>query len=124
MAISLAFTAGAMAQTMSKNEYKSAMDGIAGVYKSANACCGYLVGNAKDICKAEGSGNEKVAKAELEANYKPSVDARYKMRVAMADANYAVAKEKCDDFAGNVKDVCVKESMAAAVTAKATQKHE
>lgn len=46
------------------------------------------------------------------------------MRVAMADANYAVAKEKCDDFAGNVKDVCVKESMAAAVTAKATQKHE
>ena len=65
--IGLAFGAGAMAQTMSKDEYKSAKDGIAAEYKSGKAACGSLSGNAKDICKAEAGGNEKVAKAELEA---------------------------------------------------------
>ena len=122
MAIGLAFSAGAMAQTMSKDEYKSAKDGIAAEYKSAKAACGSLAGNAKDICKAEASGNEKVAKAELEAKYKPSVEARYKVRVARANADYAVAREKCDDAAGNVKNVCVKEAKVAAVAAKADAK--
>jgi hypothetical protein len=37
--------------------------------------------------------------------------------VAKAEAAYVVAKEKCDDQAGNAKDVCVKE--AKAVEAKA-----
>ena len=45
MAIGLAVTAGAVAQTMSKDEYKSAKDGIAAEYKSANAACGSLAGN-------------------------------------------------------------------------------
>jgi hypothetical protein len=34
----------------------------------------------------------------------------------------AVAKERCDDSAGNVKDVCVKEAKAAHVSAKADAK--
>ena len=50
------------------------------------------------------------------------MDASYKVRVARADADYAVAREKCDDLAGNVKDVCVKEAKAAAVAAKADAK--
>jgi hypothetical protein len=33
-----------------------------------------------------------------------------------------VAKEKCDDKAGNEKDVCVKEAKAALVRAKADAK--
>jgi hypothetical protein len=35
--------------------------------------------------------------------------------MAKVDADYAVAKEKCDDFSGNAKDVCVKEAKAAQV---------
>ncbi len=122
VAISLAFSAGAMSQNMSKEQYQRGKDNIAAQYKSSSATCGSLSGNAKDICKVEASGNEKIAKAELEAEYKPSVDARYKARVARADANYAVAKEKCDDMAGNVKDVCLKEANAASVAAKADAK--
>lgn len=121
MAIGLAFSAGAMAESV-PNEYQSGKDGIAAEYKSAKAACGYLSGNANDICRAEAGGNEKVAKAELEAKYKPSVNARYKVRLARADADYSVAMEKCDDSAGNVKDVCVKEAKAAAVAAKADAK--
>jgi hypothetical protein len=122
VAISLAFSAGAMSQNMSKEQYQRGKDNIAAKYKSSSASCGSLSGNAKDICKAEASGNEKVAKAELEAEFKPSVDARYKARVARADANYAVAKERCDDMAGNIKDVCVKEANAATVADKADAK--
>ena len=119
IAIGLAFSAGAMAQTMSKDEYKSGKNGIAAEYKSAKAACASLAGNAKDVCKLEASGWEKVAKAEFEAQYKPSVNADYKARVARADAAYAVAKEKCDDAAGNVKDVCVKQAKAAGVAGRA-----
>ena len=39
------------------------------------------------------------------------------MSVVKAKSAYAVAKERCDDSAGNVKDVCVK--AAQAVEAKA-----
>ena len=34
---------------------------------------------------------------------------------AKADATYNVAKEKCDDKAGNAKDVCVQEAKAIEV---------
>ena len=119
VAIGLVFSAGAMAQNMSKEGYAAGKQDIAAKSKSAMAACGTLSGNAKDICKAGASGNEKVARAELEARYKPSNDNSHKVRIAKADADYSVAKERCDDRAGNVKDVCVKEAKAAEVAAKA-----
>jgi len=61
LAIGFAFSAGAMAQTMSKDQYKSARDGIAAEFKAAKTACGSLAGNAKDICMAGASGKEKIA---------------------------------------------------------------
>mgnify|MGYP003393670358 CR=1 FL=1 len=122
VAIGLAFSAGALAQAMSKEEYKAGRDAIAADYKAAKEGCTPLSGNASDICKAKASGMEKVAKAELDAKNKPSRDANYKVRVARADADLAVAKEKCDDLGGNVKDVCVKQAKADAVAVKADAK--
>jgi hypothetical protein len=124
MAISLAFSTGAIAQNMSKDDYKAGKDKIAAEYKSAKAVCDSLSGNPKDICVADAKGKEKVAKAELEAGYKPSNKATYEVSVAKAEADYAVAKERCDDLAGNAKDVCVKEAKAAETTAKANAKAE
>jgi hypothetical protein len=119
IAICLAFSTGAMAQSMSKDQYKSGTDGIAAEYKSARAACGSLSGNANGLCRAEASGKEKVAKAELRAKYQPSEDASYRVRVARADADHSVAREKCDDQTGDVKDVCVRQAKDAAVAAKA-----
>ena len=107
---------------MSREEYKAGKDRIAADYKSAKAGCATFSGNAKDICIAEAKGNEKVAKAELEAVYQPSSKHRYDVNVAKADAEYAVAKEKCDDKAGNDKKVCMKEAKAAETRAKADAK--
>jgi hypothetical protein len=121
-AVSLALSTGAMAQSMSKDDYKASKDKIVVEYKQSKTSCSSLSGNAKDICMAEAKGNEKVANAELETSYKPTTKNRYEARVAKAEANYAVANERCDDLAGNAKDVCVKEAKAAEVAAKADAK--
>lgn len=122
LAVSLAFSAGAMAQSLSKNDYKAGQDKIAAEYTLAKTRCAPLSGNPKDICVAEAKGTEKVALAELEASYKPTRENRYEALVAKAEADYAVAMERCDDKAGNTKDVCVKEAKAAQTTAKADAK--
>ena len=107
---------------MSHDQYKAEKDRIESQYKADSAHCKSMKGNADDVCKAEAKGKEKVATAELEANYKNTAKARYDARVAQADADYDVAKEKCDDMSGNQKDVCVKEAKAAHTKAKADAK--
>ena len=120
--VSLAFSAGVMAQNITRTEYKAGQDRISKDYKQAKAGCDGLSGNTEDICNVEAKGNEKVALAELETQYKPSVKNHYNLRVARAEADYAVANERCDDSAGNVKDVCVEEAKAAETAAKADAK--
>jgi hypothetical protein len=71
---------------------------------------------------AEAKGKENVAKAELEGSYKPTKKTRYNVSIAKAQADYSVAREKCDDKAGNDKDVCIKEAKAAQIAANADAK--
>lgn len=122
LVIGLALSSGASAANMSKDQYKAEKDGISATYKSDQENCKSMSGNAKDICMAEASGKEKVAKAELEANYKPSSKARLKVREEKVEADYKIALEKCDDKGGNLKDVCVKEAEASMKSAKADAK--
>jgi hypothetical protein len=122
IATALLFSAGAHAAEMTKAEYKSGNDRIALDYKAAKEACKSLSGNAADVCKLQAAGQSKTAKADLTATYKPSIDSRYKAAVARAKADYAVAKERCDDLAGNVKDVCVKEAKAVEVASLADAK--
>jgi len=121
-AIALAFSAGAQAASLSKAEFSAGKSTIATEYKSAKAGCDSFAANAKDICLAEAKGREHVAKAELDAAYKPGVKARYNVGIAKAEADYSVAREKCDDKAGNDKGVCVKEAKAVEVKALADAK--
>lgn len=107
---------------MSKADYTQALKDADAQYKTANDACKSLSGNAKDVCVAEAKGNQKVTKAEAEAAYKNTPKARENARIARAEANYKVATEKCDDLAGNPKDVCVKEAKATLVKAKADAK--
>jgi osmotically-inducible protein OsmY len=111
LSIGLAFSAGA-AVAMTKDEYKSAKSSIASQYKADQAACKPMTGNAKDICKAEAKGKEKVAKAELEQSYKPSAKHSRDVTKAKAEAEYAVAKERCDDKAGADKKACIKDAKA------------
>jgi hypothetical protein len=102
----------AHAATGDKAAYKASKDSISAAYKADKKACDSLSGNAKDICMEEAKGKEKVAKAEAEYAYTGKPKDQNAIAVAKADAAYGVAKEKCDDLAGNPKDVCVKEAKA------------
>lgn len=118
----LAVSSAAFAASMSKEDYRARKAQISDTYKVDKKACGALAGNAKDICQAEAKGKEKVAHAEVEYQYTGKPRDNEKLAKAKADAAYEVAKEKCDDLAGNPKDVCVKQAKANHVSAKADAK--
>ena len=107
---------------MARTEYSASKTRISADYKADKAVCAPMAGNARDICIEEAKGKEKVARAELEYGYTGKSRDQNKVLVAKAEASYAVAKEKCDDKAGNAKDVCVKEAKAVEVKALADAK--
>jgi hypothetical protein len=107
---------------ISKDAYDQAVKNADAQSKMDKDACASRSGNAKDICLAEATGKEKVAKADAEAAYKNTPKDREAARVARGEATYNVVKEKCDDLAGNAKDVCVKEADATLVKAKADAK--
>ena len=117
-AASGAFAAG----TMSKADMSAAKDRISADYKAEKSACARFSGNEKDVCMERAKGKEKVARAELAFNDTGKESDANKLAVAHADASYAVAKEMCDDKAGNVKDVCVTEAKSAHTKALADAK--
>lgn len=112
----------AYAATMTKADYKADKTRISADYKTDKAACASQAANAKDICLQEAKAKEKVALAELEYGYTGKAADRTKVLVAKAESAYAVAKERCDDQAGNAKDVCVMEAKAIEVKALADAK--
>ncbi len=108
--------------SMTKDGYAQAKKDADAQYTTDKTACSSLSGNAKDICIAEAKGKDSIAKAEAAAAYENTPKAREATRVAYAQANYDVSMEKCDDLAGNRKDVCVQEAKAALVKGKADAK--
>lgn len=122
ISLTLGFGVGAGAQGISKEAYKMGQEKIESDYVSAKVECDAMTANPHDICIARAKGAERVARAELEANYKPSAKTRNQIRVTRAKSDYTVAREQCDELAGNAKDVCIKEAKARQVAALADAK--
>jgi hypothetical protein len=101
-----------------KANYKAAKENAEATYKVARDKCNTLASNAKDVCIAEAKANENRSKANAEAQYENTPKARMKARIAAAEADYDVAKEKCNAHTGNAKDVCIKEAKAVYTKAK------
>jgi hypothetical protein len=112
----------ASADTMAKADYKAEKARIDSAQAADMTRCTQLSGNANDICKIEVNGAQKVAMADLKARNEGTKSAAYDSRVVRAKVAYDVAKEKCDDLAGNDKDVCVKAAKSAEVAALADAK--
>jgi len=111
-ALLLTCALGAAAAPLSKADYKASKADIENKFKADKKACNVHADNAKDICVEEAKGAERVAKAELEANYEPSTKHTIAVQEAKAKATLAIAKEKCDDQNGNAKAVCRKEADA------------
>jgi hypothetical protein len=112
----------AQAATMTKADYQAGKTRISAAYKADTPACAPLAANAKDICLEEAKAKEKVARAQLEYSYTGQSSDQNEVSVAKAESAYAVAKEKCDDKAGNDKDVCLKEAKAVEIKALADAK--
>jgi hypothetical protein len=121
------FAGGASAaDTGNKATYDQAKASAKAAYDADKKACDSLNGNAKDICVAQAKAKRTRVEENAEAAYKNTPKAREEAIHEIAEADYEVAKERCDDKAGNEKDVCVKEATAAMTRAqadaKATQK--
>lgn len=68
--------------------------------------CEALTGNYKDVCIKQAKATRVAAEADAKAD-KKAIQARTDARDDKMTAEYKVAREKCDAFAGAVKDRCV-----------------
>jgi hypothetical protein len=116
-----AFAAGAHAAG-DKSAYDQAKSSAKATFEAAKTKCDALKDNAKDICVAEAKAARTRTEVDAEAVYKGTPKAREHAIHEIAEADYKVAKERCDDKTGNDKDVCVKVAKAALTKAKADAK--
>jgi hypothetical protein len=114
--------AAVQAQTLSPAAYQQARTELQSSFRIEREACDAMAGNAKDICVETAKGREKVAMAHLE--YQRNGDARQlaKFSEARLEARYDIAKERCDDQAGNAKDLCLSQARAERDKAAADQK--
>ena len=70
------------------------------------ARCNALTGNDKDVCISQAKATLISVQADAKADSK-TIEARADARADKQTAAYKVALEKCDAFAGAVKDNCV-----------------
>jgi len=76
-------------------------------YEVDETRCKALAGNDKDVCIQRAKSTKVAALADAKAD-KKVVEARTNAREDKRIAEYKVAAEKCDAFAGSAKDDCVK----------------
>ena len=112
----------ALAASMSDADYRGAKERIAAEYKAAAASCDRLRDNAKDVCREQAKGQERVASAELEYNRSGEQKDATRLANEKADAEFRVARERCDERSGNDKDICVTEAKTAHAKALADAK--
>lgn len=102
----------AFAQT-DRAAYKSAWDKTEADYKAAKDRCKSMKGNAEDVCKEE--AKVALAKAQLDVTqqYKNNASDVSRAQHKLAEAEYDLAKEKCDDLSGSAKSSCKSEAKAS-----------
>ena len=109
----------AMATEMTRGEYKAREAHILANYEADRQKCGAGIGNGVDLCVAKARGARKVASAELEAAYKPSLATNYDAAIARAQAAYSITNEECNDKDAMTRKVCERVAKAALERAEA-----
>jgi len=109
----------ALAAGMTRSEYKVQEIRIEAAYAADRQKCGAGIGNGVDLCVAKARGARKVASAELEAAYKPSLATNYDAAIARAQAAYSITNEECNDKDAMTRKVCERVAKAALERAEA-----
>jgi hypothetical protein len=112
----------AHAAPISREAHRAQELRIEAEYDAAQARCKPLKGNARDVCKEQVRGVRDIEQAELALQYKPTVENDEKLRIAKAEATYAVSLQKCKPLDGNAREICRKDAKAVMAGAKAEAK--
>ncbi|WP_426190140.1 BON domain-containing protein [Massilia sp. DWR3-1-1] len=87
--------------------YRNVTQKAAADFKLATNACKDMSGNAKNVCMEEAKAARAHTEADAVAQYNNTSAGRAKARNAVADADFAVAKAKCQDASGAEKDSCL-----------------
>lgn len=97
---------------MSPLDYGASKKAIESETRIAISLCGDKEGQDREICKAEARADDRVRKADLEAQYRGTVSAATDARLARAKAQFEVAKVKCADQRSEEKISCLRSARA------------
>ena len=109
IAVLLGFGAGAFAADSHEEQYDRARKEAKTRYDAALAKCDRLDGNQADVCEQRAEANYTKEKAAAEAR-RDSAEAGQEGAAKSSEADYKVAKEKCDSLAGSSKDYCLEQA--------------
>lgn len=91
-------------------------------YRTATAKCDARSGNEKDICMAEARLMRTRTEADALSKYNNSPAGRARARTNVADAEYDLAKARCDAKSGADKDSCMDNAKSVHTAALADAK--
>jgi hyperosmotically inducible protein len=102
--------------------YRNVTQKAASEYKAATAKCDVKKGNDKDVCMAEAKAERARTESNAVAKYNNSEQGRASARNKVAEADYEVAKVKCDAKSGADKDSCLDNAKSVRTAALADAK--
>ncbi len=93
---------------MSPSDYGLGKRAIEAETRLALARCRDVAAMARDVCKAEARGEERIKKAELNARYHGTVMSQDEVRMVRAKAVYDIAKARCGSRTGEERIDCLR----------------
>ena len=87
---------GVNAQSMNKDKYVALNENIKLEYQASKKRCEPLTKSDASFCQLKAEAARNIARAELEADFKPTIQNRYNANMIEASANYAVASKQCE----------------------------
>ena len=102
-ASSVAQAQGSRLSAEQKNEMEQRIEATAQADKEA---CESMHGNVQDVCRIQAKWKEQIAKADLEFKHSGSDSDRAKLVDVKAEAEYEIARERCENLPANSWDAC------------------
>ena len=110
---------GVHAVPVSKEAYRVQGLRIEAEYDAARTRCKPLEGSAREVCREQARGARDVRQAELALQYQPTPDNDEKLRIARAEAAYAVSLQRCKPLDGSAREVCRQDAREVLADARA-----
>jgi osmotically-inducible protein OsmY len=104
--------------------YRNLTQKAESAYRAATAKCDARSGNDKDVCMAEARLTRTRTEADALSKYNHTAASHAKARANVADAEYDLAKAKCDARSGADKDSCMDNAKSVHTAALADVKAE